>query len=90
MNNLKRLLVSLALTSVLAVSAVAGDMPAPPGETTAPPCVPGEMNSPPCPEPSATTSTSNDAPGELSTPPASDASDISAIAEALEWALALL
>jgi hypothetical protein len=41
MNNLKRLVVSLSLNSILAATAVAG-------EAQAPPCAPGEMQSPPC------------------------------------------
>lgn len=89
MNNLKGLLVSLALTSVLAVAAFAGEMPCP-GETNAPPCVPGELSSPPCTTSSATTSTGSQTPGELSTPPASNSSELSTIAEAAAWALALL
>ena len=44
MNNLRRLVVTLCLTSVLAITAFAG-------ETSAPPCappVPGETETPPC------------------------------------------
>ena len=88
MNNLRRILVSFTLMSVLAVGAFAGDIPCPPGETSTPPCVPGELSSPPCSTSSA--STSSQTPGELSTPPASNTSDLSTIAEAVAWALALL
>ena len=41
MNNLRRLVATLCLTSVLAITAFAG-------ETSAPPCDPGETHGPPC------------------------------------------
>ena len=41
MEKLKRLIVSLTLVSVLAISAFAG-------EIQSPPCAPGEIQSPPC------------------------------------------
>ena len=69
MSNLRRLVVTLCLTSVLAITAFAGETPAPPcapnpGETEAPPCATAQM---------ATDDSSN--PGQTDTPPASDTSN---------------
>lgn len=65
MKNLKRLGLSFVLTSVLAVTAFAG-------ETPTGPCAPGEVNSPPC---AAAPMTPDDsvAPGDTNSPPASNA-----------------
>ena len=68
MSNLRRLVVTLCLTSVLAVTAFAGETPAPPcapnpGETNAPPCSSAQM-----------TNDASDA-GQTETPPASDSSN---------------
>ena len=66
MNNLRRLVVTLCLTSVLAVTAFAG-------ETHGPPCTPnpGETESPPCSTAQMATDDSTN-PGQTETPPASD------------------
>lgn len=71
MNNLKRLVVSLSLMSVLAITAFAG-------ETQSPPCVdPGIVESPPAPCASAQmTGDDSVVPGQTSTPPAVDVSTI--------------
>lgn len=77
MNNLKRLVVSLSLMSVLAMTAFAG-------ETQTPPCAPnpGETSCPPAPCSSAQMTTDDStAPGETQTPPAPDVTTI--IADAL-------
>jgi hypothetical protein len=71
MRNLKRLVVSLSLMSVLAMVALAG-------ETQTPPCAPpnpGETEAPPCSSAQMATDDSV-APGETSTPPAADVSTI--------------
>ena len=66
MNNLRRLVVTLCLTSVLAVTAFAG-------ETSGPPCTPdpGATQAPPC----ATAPLATDDSGQTETPPASDTSN---------------
>ena len=66
MNNLRRLVVTLCLTSVLAVTAFAG-------ETQTPPCTPdpGTTQGPPCATAPLTTDDSTN-PGETETPPSSD------------------
>jgi len=81
MKNLKRLAVTLALTLILAGTALAGI-------TETPPCDPGETHGPPC---AAAPMNSNDpeAPGETSTPPASSEVDLITIAEAALWTLLL-
>lgn len=76
MRNLKRLVVSLSLMSVLAITAFAG-------ETSSPPCAPpdpGETAAPPCSSAQMTTEDSV-VPGQTSTPPAADAADVSTIIE---------
>ena len=88
MNNLKRIFVSFTLMSVLAVTAIGGDMSCPPAETTTPPCVPGDINSPPCSTSSMTTSTTTEESGEVSD--SLSINDIGTVAEAVAWALALL
>jgi hypothetical protein len=70
MNNLRRLVVSLNLMSVLVVTAFAG-------ETQTPPCAPGEIQSPPC---SSAPVTSVD-PGQTDTPPAADSFSFASFAE---------
>ena len=74
MNNLKRLVVSLSLMSVLAITAFAG-------ETSSPPCMdPGILQTPPAPCSSAQMTTDDStAPGETATPPGTDAPDVSTI-----------
>ena len=67
MNNLRRLVVTLCLTSVLAVTAFAGETPAPP---CAPP-VPGETETPPC----ATAQLATDDSSQTETALASDTSN---------------
>ena len=69
MRNLKRLVVSLCLMSVLAITAFAGEMSSPP---CAPPD-PGETQSPPCSSAQMWTDDST-APGIIPTPPAADVS----------------
>jgi hypothetical protein len=64
MTTLKRLIVCLALVSVLAVTAFAGEIPSPPA-----PCEPGETSSPPCSAQSVTGGET--APGEIPSPPVS-------------------
>jgi hypothetical protein len=71
MNNLKTLVVTLCLMSLLAVTAFAG-------ETAAPPCAPGETAAPPC---SSAPATNN--PGEIQSPPAADFSVVSIFEDAL-------
>ena len=68
MNNLRRLVVTLCLTSFLAVTALAG-------ETSGPPCNldPGITPAPPCATAPATDDTTD--PGEQNGPPASDTTD---------------
>ena len=69
MNNLRRLVATLCLTSVLAITAFAGETPTP----CAPPN-PGETESPPCAIAQMTTDDSSN-PGQTETPPASDTSN---------------
>jgi hypothetical protein len=67
MNNLRRLVVTLCLTSVLAITAFAG-------ETSSPPCappVPGETEAPPCSIAQPATDDSSN-PSQTETAPASD------------------
>jgi hypothetical protein len=77
MKNLKRLSAAVVLTSVLSLSAFAG-------EISTPPCAlpdPGEMQAPPC----ATGQSAPDdptAPGEVNAPPASNTVDILAVVDA--------
>ena len=80
MTNLKRLVLSLSLMSILAVTALAG-------ETSAPPCVPGQIETPPCS--GQNISGGSTAPGETSGPPAS-AVDIVGLAEIALESLLLL
>jgi len=77
MNNLKRLVVTLSLTAVIAVTTFAGETPAPPCSPTEP----GQMSTPPC----STAQLPTDDPinlGETPTPPDAETIMISAIAEA--------
>ena len=67
MNNLRRLVVTLCLTSVLAITAFAGETPTGP---CAPPD-PGATQTPPCAMAQPATDDSTD-PGETHGPPASD------------------
>lgn len=73
MRNLKRLVVSVSLMSVLAITAFAG-------ETQTPPCAPpdpGETQCPPAPCSSAQMTTEDSVvPGETESPPAADVSTI--------------
>ncbi|HXI24596.1 MAG TPA: hypothetical protein VNG71_12090 [Pyrinomonadaceae bacterium] len=67
MNNLRRLVVILCLTSVLAVTAFAGETPTGP----CPPPAPGETLTPPCAIAQPATDDSTN-PGQTGTMPASD------------------
>ena len=69
MHNLRRLVVTLCLTSVLAITAFAG-------ETQSPPCTPdpGATQTPPCATAQQATDDSSN-PGQTETPPASDTSN---------------
>jgi hypothetical protein len=80
MNNLKALALSLALTSILATTAIAGETPAPP---CAP--IPGQTETPPCSQ--SLTDGSTD-PGEQNGPP-SNAVDLTTIVEGIQLALSL-
>jgi hypothetical protein len=72
MKILKKLAVCLTLTSVLAVTASAG-------ETDSPPCAPGETSTPPC---ALMMDAQNPtAPGDTQTPPTSESFDFFALAE---------
>jgi hypothetical protein len=75
MRNLKRLVVSLSLMSVMSITAFAG-------ETSAPPCAPdpGQTSTPPCSSAQMTTDDSV-VPGQTDTPPAADAADVSTVIE---------
>ena len=73
MNNLKSLVVTLSLTSILATTAFAG-------ETSTPPCSPGETSTPPCS--SAQLATEDSAsPGVTQTPPGSVVVDVTLVVE---------
>ena len=63
MNNIKRLILTTALTIAVAAAAFAGETPTPP----CPPPDPGETPTPPCA--SAQLSSDDSAPGQTSTPP---------------------
>ena len=81
MNNLRRLVVTLCLTSVLAVTAFAGETPAPPctpdpGATQAPPCATAQL---------ATDDSSN--PSQTETALASDTSNTVDVVSVVEEAL---
>ena len=80
MNNLRRLVVTLCLTSVLAITAFAG-------ETSAPPCTPnpGETNAPPCSS-AQMTNDASDA-GQTETALASDTSNTVDVVSVVEEAL---
>jgi hypothetical protein len=80
MNHLKRLGLTFALMSVLAVAAFAD-------ETGTPPCVPGETHGPPCTaQPLDDDSTD---PGQTSSPTALPGVDVTDITEVVLWALSL-
>jgi len=68
MNNLRKLVVTLSLLSVLAVTAFAG-------ETQSPPCDPGETHGPPCPSAPITTT------GVTEAPPAADSFSVFSVVE---------
>ena len=73
MRNLKQLIVCLSLTSVLALTAFAG-------ETESPPCSPGQTSTPPCS--SAQVSTEYPAlPGVTQTPASSVVVDVTLVVE---------
>lgn len=78
MNNLKRLVVTLSLMSVLAVTAFA-DCP-----------VPGQMPTGPCSGAPQSAIDESVAPGETQGPPASTTADVVTVAELVHWALALI
>jgi hypothetical protein len=75
MNNPRRLVVTLCLTAVLAVTAFAGETPTP----CAPP-VPGETETPPCVIAQPATDDSSN-PGETESPPASNTVDVVSVVE---------
>jgi hypothetical protein len=77
MRNLKRLVVTLCLISVLAITALAG-------EIQTPPCAspdPGEIQTPPC-SPAQLTTEDPTNPGETETPPAAETVVINSIVDA--------
>jgi hypothetical protein len=76
MTNLKRLVVTLCLMSVLAVTALAGETQSPP----CPPPEPGETQCPPCS--SAQQVTDDPTPGDIQSPPAAETLVITTIADA--------
>ena len=79
MHNLRRLVVTLCLTSVLAIAAFAG-------ETESPPCsppAPGETQSPPC----ATAQMATDDSSQTETVPASDTSNTVDVVSVVEETL---
>ena len=80
MKYLRNLSLSLTVICALAASAFAGDTPAPP-------CIPGELQGPPCAAQSVTDDSTD--PGELLTPPAQPTVSVTAMAEAVLWALSL-
>ena len=79
MTTLRRFLICLALTTVLAMSALAG-------ETSGPPCAPGETGAPPCSGQSVTDGPTD--PGETNGPPSS-AFDLTTIVDGVQLALSL-
>jgi len=81
MSNLKMLVVTFCLMSVLAISAL-GQTPSPP----CPPPDPGEMQGPPCSTAQLTTDDPTN-PGETPAPPAAEAVVITTIADAAVGAL---
>lgn len=83
MNHLKRLGLTLALMSVLAVAAYA--------DTDLPLCAPGETHGPPCSQSVHDDSATNDSTtqGQTITPPSSEPVTVTAMAEAVLWALSL-
>jgi len=72
MNNLKRLVVSLSMMSVLAAPTFAG-------ETAAPPCAPGETAAPPCSAAQLTTDDPVVSPGQTDTPSAPEPIDLTSV-----------
>jgi len=72
MNNLKRLVVILTLTSVLALTALAG-------ETQAPPCATGQTSTPPCSSAQQATDDPVVPPEQTVTPPAADTLDLPSV-----------
>jgi hypothetical protein len=76
MNNLKRLVVTLSLMSVLAVTAFAGETPTGPCSPE-----PGQTSTPPCS--SAPLTNNSVVPGETESPPAADFSVLSIFEDAL-------
>jgi hypothetical protein len=78
MKTLKRFSAALALSTLLCITAMAG-------ETQSPPCAPGEMNAPPCG--SVITTGGPSVPGEMQTPPAYAVADPILI---VEFAVSLL
>jgi hypothetical protein len=84
MKNLKRLVAAVVLTSVLGLSAFAG-------ETDTPPCAPpapGDTQTPPCTGIQA--AAPDPAPGQTDTPPALLAADAAALAITLFESLPIL
>ena len=82
MSNLKRLVVTICLISILAMTALAGETP----NSPCPPPEPGDIQSPPCASASLTTDDPTN-PGETQTPPAAETVVITTIADAAVGAL---
>ena len=84
MKHVKTLTLAFTLMFVLATAALAGETSCPPEP---PPCAPGELQSPPCAAQSVTNEHTD--PSELLAPPAEPAVSVTAMAEAVVWALSL-
>jgi hypothetical protein len=82
MNNLKKLVVAFCLMSVLAITAVGGEIPSPP----CPPPDPGEIQTPPCSTAQLTTDDPTN-PGETQTPPPAETVVITSFVDAAVGAL---
>jgi hypothetical protein len=92
MKYLSRLSLSLIFICILSAAGFAGETgtpPCTPGETGTPPCAcaTGQTNTPPCSSQSVIDAPV--VPGETLSPPAAPAVDITAITEAVIWALSL-
>lgn len=82
MNNLKRLVVTFCFISILAITALGGDVQSPPCQ----PPEPGDVQSPPCSSAQLTTDDPTN-PGETQAPPAAETVVITTIADAAVGAL---
>jgi len=77
MNNLKKLVVAFCLMSVLAITAIGGEIQSPPCS----PPVPGEIDSPPCASAQLTTDDPSN-PRDINTPPDAETVVITTIVDA--------